>query len=71
MLLQLQGRIYGEGAGGARPPKDDLRFSNTTGILQKKTMWFIGVEVEQETSAPPPEKNPGSAPELQVLLTLR
>ena len=24
-------------------------------------MWFIGVEVEQETSAPPPEKNPGSA----------
>ena len=29
----------------------------------KKTMWFIGVEVEQETSAPPPKKNPGSAPE--------
>ena len=25
-------------------------------------MWFIGVEVEQETSAPPPKKNPGSAP---------
>ena len=25
-------------------------------------MWFIGVEVEQETSAPPPRKNPGSAP---------
>ena len=24
-------------------------------------MWFIGVEVEEETSAPPPEKNPGSA----------
>ena len=44
------------------PPRDDLRFSNTTGILQKKkTMWFIGVEVEQETSAPPPKKNPGSA----------
>ena len=45
------------------PPGDDLRFSNTTGILQKKkTMWFIGVEVEQETIAPPPKKNPGSAP---------
>ena len=29
---------------------------------KKKTMWFIGVEVEQETSAPPPEKSPGSAP---------
>ena len=25
-------------------------------------MWFIGVEVEQETSAPRPKKNPGSAP---------
>ena len=39
------------------PPRDDLRFSNTTGILQKKkTVWFIGVEVEQETSAPPLKK---------------
>ena len=39
------------------PPRDDLRFSNTTGIPQKKkTMWFNGVEVEQETSAPSPEK---------------
>ena len=47
---------------GVRTPPS-LRFSNTTGILQKKkTMWFIGVEVEQETSAPPPKKNPGSAP---------
>jgi len=26
-------------------------------------MWFIGVEVEQETSAPPPKNNPGSAPD--------
>ena len=25
-------------------------------------MWFFGVEVEQETSAPPPKQNPGSAP---------
>ena len=41
-----------------RPPRDDLRFSYTTGILQKKkTMWFIGVEVEQKTRAPPPKKN--------------
>ena len=28
-------------------------------------MWFIGVEVEQETSAPPPKKNAGSAPAYQ------
>ena len=27
-------------------------------------MWFIGVEVAQEASAPPPKKNPGSAPEI-------
>ena len=32
------------------------------GVRKKKTMWFIGVEVEHETSAPPPKKNPGSAP---------
>ena len=31
-------------------------------------MWFIGVEVEQETSAPPPKKNPGSAPAKDVEL---
>ena len=30
---------------------------------KKRTMWFIGVEEEQETSAPPSKKNPGSAPE--------
>ena len=33
-------------------------------------MWFIGVEVEQETSAPPPKKNPGSAPVLHVYYEL-
>ena len=27
-------------------------------------MPFIGVVVEQETSAPPPKKNPGSAPDI-------
>ena len=26
-------------------------------------MWFVSVEVEQETSAPPPKKNRGSAPD--------
>ena len=43
------------GCAPPHPPQDDLQFSNTTGILQKKkTMWFTGVEVEQETRAPPP-----------------
>ena len=30
-------------------------------------MWFIGVEVEQETSAPLPKKNPGSTPASPIL----
>ena len=33
-------------------------------------MWFIGVEVEHETSAPPPKKYPGSAPEPYLILSL-
>ena len=31
-------------------------------------MWFIGVEVEQETSAPPPKRNPGSTPVCNLFL---
>ena len=31
-------------------------------------MWFNGVEVAQETSAPPPKKNPGSAHERNALV---
>ena len=34
-------------------------------------MWFIGVQVEQETSAPPPKKNPGSAIVLHDFLRTR
>ena len=44
--------------GGAHPPPGFL----IQLVFCKKTMWFIGVEVEQETSALPPKKNPGSAP---------
>ena len=63
-LILFSGADLRGGCRGMRTPspRDDLRFSNTTGILQKKTMWFIGVEVEQETSAPSLKKNPGSAP---------
>ena len=52
------GADLGGGCRGCAPPPP----TGTTGILPKKTMWFTGVEVEQETSAPPPKKNPGSAP---------
>ena len=59
------GADVGGGCRGCAPPPPDM----TCGFLiqlvffkKKKTMWFIGVEVEQETSAPHPKKNPGSAP---------
>ena len=43
------------------PPRDDLRLSYTTGILQK----ICGVLVLVTpflSGAPPPKNNPGSAP---------
>ena len=49
---------------GTQPPIPEM----TCGFLiqlvfcKKKTMWLIGVEVEQKTSAPPPKRNPGSTP---------
>ena len=48
------------------PPEMTCGFLIQLVFCQKKTMWFIGVEVEQETSAPPPKKNPGSAPDIDV-----
>ena len=60
----ISGADLGGGCSGyAPPPPPEM----TCGFLiqlvfcKKKTMWFIGVEEEQETSAPPPNKNPGSA----------
>ena len=44
------------------PPEMTCGFLIQLVFCEKKTMWFIGVEVEQGTSAPPPKKNPGSAP---------
>ena len=67
-VIQESGADLGEGCRGCAPPPSPSEM--TCGFLiqlvfckKKKTMWFIGVEVEQETSAPPPKKNPGSAPE--------
>ena len=46
------------------PPPHEMTFGFLIQLVfsEKKTMWFIGVEVEQEMSAPPPKKIPGSAP---------
>ena len=63
------GADLGEGCRGCAPPPPP---EMTCGFLiqlvfcKKKTMWFIGVEVEQETSAPSPKKNPGSAPDRYI-----
>ena len=68
--VHVPGADLGGGCRGcATPPPPEM----TCGFLiqlvfcKKKTMWFIGVEVEQETSAPPPKKNPGSAPVFVVI----
>ena len=61
--MQSRGGSRGRVQGVRTPPPPEM----TCGFLiplvfcKKKTMWFIGVEVELETSAPPPEKNSGSA----------
>ena len=48
--------------GCAPPPEITCGFLIQLVFCQKKPMWFTGVEVEQKTSAPPPKKNPASAP---------
>ena len=70
------GADLGGGCGGCAPPPPEMtcgfliqlvfckKTTTTITTTTTKTMWFIGVEVEQETSAPPPKKNPGSAPEI-------
>ena len=58
-----------QGVRTRRPPEMACGFLIQLVFCQKKkTKWFIdGVEVEQETSTPPPKKNPGSAPEPEAL----
>ena len=58
----------GRGCRGFPPPSPEMtcRFLIQLVFCKKKTMWFIGVEVEQETSAPPPKKYPGSAPATKI-----
>ena len=54
------GADLGEGCRGAQPPPPPeitCGFLIQLVLCKKKTVWFIGVEVEQETSAPPPKKS--------------
>ena len=66
--FDMTGADLGGVCRGCAPPPPPPR-ETTWGFLiqlvfckKKKTMWFIGVEVEQETSATPRKKDPGSAP---------
>ena len=52
------GADLGGGCRGCAPPPQ----------LIQLVFWFIGVEVEQETSAPSPKKNPWSAPVNQIFI---
>ena len=62
-MLHNRGGSRGKGAEVRSPlPQMTCGFLIQLLFCKNKTMWFIGVEVEQETSAPPPKKNPGSPP---------
>ena len=52
--------------GCAPPPEMTCGFLIQLVFCKKKTMWFIGVEVEQETSAPPPKKKILDPPLLDI-----
>ena len=59
----VAGADLGGGCRGCAPlPEMTCSFLIQLVFYKKKTMWFIGFEVEQGTSAPPPKKDPGSAP---------
>jgi len=66
-LLNIEGVDLGGGCRGGTPPppptkkkKSYFKKKNIKNLNVKNI--FIGVEVEQETSALPTKKNPGSAP---------
>ena len=70
--LPVSGADLGGGCWGGHPPPPEWRGGSGGGVgggppPPPEMKWFIGVKVEQETSARPPKKNPGSAPECSCL----
>ena len=69
LVKTTAGADLGGGCRGCAPPPppwDDLRFSNTTGILQKNyVVYWCWSRARDECT--PPKKNPGSAPALHPL----
>ena len=59
-----RGRVQEVRTPPPRPPEMTYGFLIQLVFCQKKNyVVYPGAEVEQQTSAPPPKKNPGSAPE--------
>ena len=54
--MSNRGGSRGRVQGVRTPPEMTCGFLIQLVFCKKKTMWFIDVEVEQETSAPPPKK---------------
>ena len=55
-MADLGGGCRGCAPPSPPPPEMTCGFLIQLVFCKKKTMWLIGVEVEQETSATPPEK---------------
>ena len=64
------GADLGGGCRGCAPPlpRDDLQFSNTTGILQKKNYVVYWCWSRARDECTPPKKNPGSTPDTSKIL---
>ena len=60
---ESRGRVQGVRTPSPPSPEMTCGFLLQLVFCKKKTMWFIGAEVEQETSAPPPKKNLGPTPD--------
>ena len=59
LVLRSSSCYRGGSRGKVRtPPTPEMTFGFLIHLVfcKKKTMWFIGVEVEEETSVPPPKK---------------
>ena len=56
MLIRGGSRGRVQGVRTPPPPEMTCGFLTQLVFCKKKNMWFVGVEVEQATSAPPPKK---------------
>ena len=60
----MQGRIYGEGAGGAQPLPPGMKPSSSYSLLKFVYLTAFRSVTSFLRGAPPPKENPGSAPDM-------